>query len=243
MFVETNPCTEFWFLLHFLPNVVCRRYESYEQLLPELQKYMPGYEKTKRYFIRTNLYKFLTENGDLERAMSNSEKLCLLCQESPEDLKAYSCPVYFTDKARFCGIRGTSVIRDKGLVIRSVEHNKDFGLLLLQPLVLAQGVEHPLAEQLRAIGVDTEAEKNDGLQIVVGNVSLILLLRDGCLALVQDARLEDRAHIGIYRLDEHSEQASKLVLGEPYVAVLQLDADCGVAVDVLQPGDGDVSSV
>jgi len=90
MFVETNPCTEFWFLLHFLPNVVCRRYESYDQLLPELQKYMPGYEKTKRYFIRTNLYKYLTENGDLERAMLNSEKLCQLCKESPEDLKAYS---------------------------------------------------------------------------------------------------------------------------------------------------------
>ena len=90
MFVETNPCTEFWFLLHFLPNVVCRRYDSYDQLLPELQKYMPGYEKTKRYFIRTNLYKYLTENGDLERAMSNSEKLCQLCKESPEDLKAYS---------------------------------------------------------------------------------------------------------------------------------------------------------
>lgn len=80
------------------------------------------------------------------------------------------CPVYFTDKARFCGIRGTSVIRDKGLVVRSVEHDKDFGLLLLQPLVLAQGVEHPLAEQLRAIGVDTEAEEDDGLQIVVGNI-------------------------------------------------------------------------
>ena len=42
---------------------------------PELQKYMPGYEKTKRYFTRTNLYKYLTENGDLERAMSNSEKV------------------------------------------------------------------------------------------------------------------------------------------------------------------------
>ena len=83
-----------WFyfdsLLHFLPNVACRRYESYDQLLPELQKYMPGYEKTKRYFIRTNLYKYLTENGDLERAMSNSEKLCQLCKESPEDVKAYS---------------------------------------------------------------------------------------------------------------------------------------------------------
>lgn len=61
--------------------------------------------------------------------------------------------------------------------------------------------------------------------------------------LVQDARLEDGAHIGVYRLDEHSEQAGKLVLSKPYVAVLQLDADCGVTVDVLQPGDGDISSV
>ena len=90
MFIEKNPCTEFWFLLHFLPNVVCRQYENYEQLLPELQKHMPGYEKTKRYFIKTNLYKYLTEHGDLERAVQNSEKLCQLCQESPEDLKAYS---------------------------------------------------------------------------------------------------------------------------------------------------------
>lgn len=90
VFAETNPCTEFWFLLHFLPNVVCRRYANYEQLLPELRKYMPDYEKTKRYFLRTNLYKYLTENGDLKRAMENSEKLCQLSKESPEDHHAYS---------------------------------------------------------------------------------------------------------------------------------------------------------
>ncbi|MCM1531797.1 MAG: RloB family protein [Bacteroides sp.] len=90
MFVETNPCTEFWFLLHFLPRAVCRKYENYEQLLPELQKYMPGYEKTQRYFKRTNLYKYLTENGDLERAIANSEKLCQMCQASPEDKMAYT---------------------------------------------------------------------------------------------------------------------------------------------------------
>lgn len=90
MFVETNPCTEFWFLLHFLPKVVSRPYASYKQLLPELQKYMPGYEKTKRYFKRTKLYEYLTKHGDLERAMSNSEKLCRLCKQTPEDLKAYS---------------------------------------------------------------------------------------------------------------------------------------------------------
>jgi len=90
MFIETNPCTEFWFLLHFLPNVVCKEYNSNKELLRDLKKHMPGYEKTKQYFIKTNLYKYLTEHGDLERAVQNSEKLCQLCQASPEDLKAYS---------------------------------------------------------------------------------------------------------------------------------------------------------
>lgn len=90
MFVETNPCTEFWFLLHFLPNIKSKQYLSYEQLLPELQKYMPNYEKTKKYFKRINLYKYLTENGDLDRAMTNSEKICELSKANPEDNKAYS---------------------------------------------------------------------------------------------------------------------------------------------------------
>ena len=90
MFVETNPCTEFWFLLHFLPRRSSRNYSSYEELLHELRKYMPGYEKTKRYFIRTNLYCFLTENGDLQRAIKNADYICDLCQKTPEDNRAYS---------------------------------------------------------------------------------------------------------------------------------------------------------
>lgn len=91
MFIETNPCTEFWFLIHFLPNQVYRHYSSCDQLIPELQKYMPGYEKTKKYFVRTNLYKYLIENGDLTRAIDNSEKICAkLCTKSPEDIFAYS---------------------------------------------------------------------------------------------------------------------------------------------------------
>jgi hypothetical protein len=90
IFIETNPCTEFWFLMHFLPKVVCRKYANYEQLLPDLQKYMPGYEKTKRYFTKTKLYKYLTENGDLPRALVNSERLCQICKESPEGNNAYT---------------------------------------------------------------------------------------------------------------------------------------------------------
>ena len=69
MWIETNPCTEFWFLLHFLPQLSTKHYETYEDVLPDLQHYMPGYEKTVRYFKKNNLYKYLTEHGDLERAI------------------------------------------------------------------------------------------------------------------------------------------------------------------------------
>ena len=90
MFIETSPCTEFWFLLHFLPDNTVRRFQNYDQLIPELRKYMPGYVKTKHYFIRTKLYDYLVANGSLERAKTNAEKLTAMSKASPEDRIAYS---------------------------------------------------------------------------------------------------------------------------------------------------------
>lgn len=90
MFVETSPCTEFWFLLHFLPGNTVRRYQNYDQLIPELRKYMPGYEKTKRYFIKTKLYDFLRANGNLDCAKVNADRLSSMSKASPEDGIAYS---------------------------------------------------------------------------------------------------------------------------------------------------------
>lgn len=90
MWVETNPCTEFWFLLHFLPQLAVKHYASYEEVLPDLQRYMPGYEKTARYFRRTKLHNYLTEHGDLQRAMSYAEKLTAMSQATPEDRIAFS---------------------------------------------------------------------------------------------------------------------------------------------------------
>ena len=89
MWIETNPCTEFWFLLHFLPQLSVKHYDSYEQLLPELQRYMPGYEKTKRY-LHKELYKFLSEHGNMDMAIRYSKKLCELSMASPEDNIAYT---------------------------------------------------------------------------------------------------------------------------------------------------------
>lgn len=90
MWIETNPCTEFWFLLHFLPQISTKHYESYEDVLPDLQRYMPGYEKTARYFKKNNLYKYLTANGDMQRALEYSKELSRLSEASPEDKIAYS---------------------------------------------------------------------------------------------------------------------------------------------------------
>lgn len=90
LWIETNPCTEFWFLLHFLPQLAVRHYDSCEDLLPELQRYMPGYEKTERYFRRNNLYKYLTENGDIQRAIGYAKELTRLSEANPEDKIAYS---------------------------------------------------------------------------------------------------------------------------------------------------------
>ena len=90
IWIETNPCTEFWFLLHFLPQISTKHYETYEDVLPDLQHYMPGYEKTARYFKKNNLYKYLTENGDLGRAIGYAEELTRLSEVSPEDKMAYS---------------------------------------------------------------------------------------------------------------------------------------------------------
>lgn len=93
MWVETNPCTEFWFLLHFLPQLSVKHYQTYDDLLPELRRYMPGYEKSVRYFRKINLYRYLTTYGDIDRAMVNSEKLAKMKEKSPEDIIAY-CQVH-----------------------------------------------------------------------------------------------------------------------------------------------------
>lgn len=90
MWVETNPCTEFWFLLHFMPQLSLRHYNTYEELLPELQRFMPGYEKTIHYFRRNNLYAYLTTHGNMDRAIEYSRELSRLSEVTPEDKIAYT---------------------------------------------------------------------------------------------------------------------------------------------------------
>ncbi len=61
-----------------------------KEVAPDLQHYMPGYEKTARFFKKNNLYKYLTEHGDLQRAIEHAKELSRLSEVSPEDKMAYS---------------------------------------------------------------------------------------------------------------------------------------------------------
>jgi hypothetical protein len=71
--IVNNPCFEFWVLLHFCYTM--RFYENYKILLPDLQKHLADYEKTEKYFVKTNpdIYKRLKSR--LQTAISSSEKL------------------------------------------------------------------------------------------------------------------------------------------------------------------------
>lgn len=90
IFIETSPCTEYWFLLHFLPNLSTKAYANCDDLLPVLQQYIPGYEKTKKYLRSVDLFNYLCQNGDFERAKANAAKLCEMHDLAPDDIKSYT---------------------------------------------------------------------------------------------------------------------------------------------------------
>ena len=90
MWVETNPCTELWFLLHFLPGLTTHHYADQDEVIAQLRRYMPGYEKTKRYLAKADIYNYLCQHGDLARASQNAEQLCRLARQTRDAALAYS---------------------------------------------------------------------------------------------------------------------------------------------------------
>jgi len=77
VFIETERCTELWFLYHFTRSAITREFTSYKELENELHRYRPDYEKSERYFKRvSNLHKEMTEKrepkGSLLQAMRNA---------------------------------------------------------------------------------------------------------------------------------------------------------------------------
>ncbi len=74
--VTSNPCIEFWFLLHFLKKPKSRVYESCQRLIEDsLHTYVPSYEKTEAYFRTSHLFTLMEEKNGLEKALENAKHI------------------------------------------------------------------------------------------------------------------------------------------------------------------------
>ncbi len=90
IFVESSPCTEYWFLMHFMPSPSSKEYADYDAVARELKKHIPNYEKTEVFFNKTHIYRELKEKGDMERAIGISRELDKLHEMEPEVYRSYT---------------------------------------------------------------------------------------------------------------------------------------------------------
>ena len=90
IFVESSPCSEYWFLMHFMPRPSSKEYADYDAVAQELKKHIPNYDKTEVFFNKTHIYRELKEKGDMERAIEISRELDKLHEKEPDVYKSYT---------------------------------------------------------------------------------------------------------------------------------------------------------
>lgn len=90
IFVESSPCTEYWFLMHYMPGPSSKEYSNYNAVAQELKKHIPDYDKTEAFFNKTHIYRLLKEKGDIARAIELSRELDTMREKAPEVYKSYS---------------------------------------------------------------------------------------------------------------------------------------------------------
>ena len=73
--ITSSPCIEIWFLMHFLSSPSNHMFESYSDLIPVLKKYLPDYEKSRKYLEGRDLFTRMEINNGLERALENAERI------------------------------------------------------------------------------------------------------------------------------------------------------------------------
>ena len=90
IFVESSPCTEYWFLMHYMPGPSSREYADYDAVAQALKRHIPNYDKTEAFFNKTHIYRELKEKGDMAKAIELSRELDKLHETEPEVYKSYS---------------------------------------------------------------------------------------------------------------------------------------------------------
>ena len=90
IFVESSPCTEYWFLMHYMPRPSSKEFANYDAVAIELKKHIPNYDKAEAFFNKTHIYRELKEKGNMERAIDMSRDVDELRERDPGLYKSYS---------------------------------------------------------------------------------------------------------------------------------------------------------
>ena len=90
IFVESSPCTEYWFLMHYMPGPSSKEYADYDAVAQALKRHIPNYDKTEAFFNKTHIYRELKEKGDMAKAIELSRELDKSHETEPEVYKSYS---------------------------------------------------------------------------------------------------------------------------------------------------------
>ena len=90
IFVESSPCTEYWFLMHYMPGLSSKEYADYDAVAQELKKHIPNYEKTEAFFNKTHIYRELKGKGDMVRASELARERDELHATETEVYKSYT---------------------------------------------------------------------------------------------------------------------------------------------------------
>lgn len=79
--ILNNPCIEYWYLLHF--EATHKFFSDCQGAESQLKKYLPTYEKTKKYYTKQDDDIYLKLRPHLDNARSNAEKITQFTLSDP----------------------------------------------------------------------------------------------------------------------------------------------------------------
>lgn len=151
VFIESHPCIELWFLYHFKPKFEKSNYTSYYEIKEELEQYLSGYDKSRKYYS--------SDTGFKENIISSYEK-----RVSASRCCRASC--------KYEAVEGE-------VVNRSNIHSFILFLYMLKWFYKIEDYIHDKIQ--RKISLDIECKGIEKINVKVGNANLFTLAHDGAV--------------------------------------------------------------
>lgn len=109
-FIESHPCVELWFLYHMTSQFARTNYETYEALRPSIEKVLPNYEKTRRYYQTNRFFKdnIIFDTERQAQAISFAIKSCkyeAIADETVNSTELFKAIHFFRLLQKFAEIR------------------------------------------------------------------------------------------------------------------------------------------